>query len=269
MNETLDTEELLQALHSFTIFFILLIVLCVVSVIVLIIALIRLQKSARARRGTAEHLSHVIQAQEDERARISAELHDTVAQDLRYVQLVAGRVTDKALRDELDGLLRGCVSSVRNLCYRLAPPDLSAQDLTVSMQSLCAMFQKRTGLAVSLVTGDAADYGFLTQRQNLNVYRIVQEALANVEKHAEAREVSVILRRESATEERGLYAIVTDDGRGFSEEKYGDATGGGGSFGMRSMRQRAVSMGGRLGINSMPGEGTEVLLFIPQGGYER
>ncbi len=266
MDAQLDTEELLQTLHSFTIFFILLAVFSLVALVVITIALIRISKSSEHSKASSEHLRHVIQAQEDERARISAELHDTVAQDLRYLQLIAEQVADAGLRAELDDMLRTCIGKIRRLCYSLAPPDLSVQDLAASVQSLCSAFQQRTGVHVSFVVNCTLENSFPTPLQSLNVYRIVQEALVNVERHAQAEEVSVILRRERAAEARGLYVFITDNGSGFDAEQYGELSQTGGCFGIRGMKQRAASIGGRLGINSMREEGTEISLFVPDGG---
>lgn len=239
------------------------------ALIAVVAALIRISKAKQREKESAEYISHVIAAQEGERSRISAELHDTLAQDLRVA-------LSKAEDEQMCTILRTCISSIRSLCYNLAPPDLGAKPLSQAVQSLCIRFRDESALDVSLaIRADALpliDSGLLTDAQKLNIYRIVQESLSNVQRHAHAGEVSVIARREGRGEQPGLYLCTADDGAGFDAERW---TGGGQRegkhFGLRGMRQRSALLGGTLAVTSAPQSGTEVTLFLPTGifGGER
>ena len=258
-------EELYQTIHSFIVFFIFLTAFSMVSLIAVVVVLIRISKAKQREKESAEFASHVIAAQEAERARISAELHDTLAQDLRAA-------LSKAEGDEMRAILRTCIGSIRSLCYNLAPPDCGAEPLSNAIQSLCVRFREETALDVSLaLRADALPFvnsPALTDTQKLHIYRIVQESLSNVHRHARAEEVSVIARRGGKGEPDGLYLCVADDGTGFDAEAWtGAGRGGKKHFGLRGMRQRAKSLGGTLTVTSAHRSGTEVTLFIPVGVF--
>ena len=253
-------EELWRMLHSFISFFILLGVFSAVVLVAVLVTIILLLKSKARERETGEYIQHVIQAQEEERARISSELHDTVAQDMRAALSTA---KDEHTAD----IIRGCIASIRSLCYNLAPPDIgSSQTLSSAIQYLCVGFREKTGLDVSLaIRSDALallDSPSLREDQKLNVYRIVQESLLNVQKHAQAEEVSVIVRRGVRQESHGLCICITDDGHGFDADSVAEPNCIG-NFGLRGMKQRAVLLGGTLSIQSDIDLGTVVTLIIP------
>ncbi|MCR5762204.1 MAG: hypothetical protein K6G00_02335, partial [Treponema sp.] len=123
-------------------------------------------------------------------------------------------------------------------------------------------------LAIRPEAEHLVDSESLTLLQRTSLYRIVQELFANVQKHAKAEEVSVIIRKESGEEQEGLYMSVADDGVGFNlqEKKEADSSGG---FGLKGIRQRSLQLNGRIDINSEPGCGTEVTLFVPIKSFTR
>ena len=254
-----NPEELRQILHSFISFFITLGVFSSVILIAVIVTLIMLLKSKAREKETGKYIYHVIQAQEEERARISSELHDTVAQDLR-----AALSTTKD--ENTASIIRSCISSIRSLCYNLAPPDIAVQNLSQAIQDLCIGFRDESNLDVSLaIRNDASvilNSPALPNIQKLNIYRIVQEALSNVQKHAHADEVSVIIRREAKLENQGLYIRIIDNGQGFDAEHIG-APNKSGNFGIRGMKQRATLLNGTLSSQSDPDLGSNVTLYIP------
>jgi signal transduction histidine kinase len=212
----------------------------------------------------------VLLAQEDERARISRELHDTVAQDLRYLSLEMnkiGKTEEIKIREKLcaeaASMQAALIRKVRDICDYLVPPDFRFQGLPDALRRLCLDFGKRTGIDCRIdVTEDIkTDFltNFLNEEKQLQIFRIVQEALANVDKHAEAKEAIVILHSDG---EGNIFAGVSDDGKGFDPPAKRELYSGA-HLGIRGMSERAALLGGSLEIKSERGEGTMVRLELP------
>jgi len=219
----------------------------------------------------------ILLAQEDERARLSRELHDTVAQDLRYLSLEMnkiGKTEEKTIREKLcaeaASMQATLIRKVRDICDYLVPPDFRFQGLPDALRRLCLDFGKRTGIdcRIDITEGNKNDFliNFLNEEKQLQIFRIVQEALANVEKHAQAAEAIVMLRCYA----NGIYVGVSDDGKGFDPPGERDIYSGA-HLGIRGMSERAALLGGSLEIKSERGEGTMVRLELParEGGNER
>lgn len=263
-----EIQKLSEMVRSFTVFFVILVVVCCAALLAVVIALIRISISKQRQKESDEYASHIINAQEEERSRLSAELHDTVAQDLRVAVSLAKDESQKEL-------LRACITEIRSICYELIPPDLAHERLSAAVQSLCQNFRDKNQLDVSLAILDdcesVLDSARFLDSQKLGIYRIVQESLSNIKKHAQASEVSVIIRREQKNEMSGLYISIEDDGKGFSKNSLVGGGGGGafgqnrrhGHFGLQGMKMRASHLGGKLTVNSEKDVGTEVKLFVP------
>jgi len=213
----------------------------------------------------------VLLAQENERSRLSRELHDTIAQDLRYLSLEMnkiGKMEDNIKREKLceDAALlhSDLIRRLRDICDYLVPPDFHFQGLPDALRRLCLDFGKRTGIDCRIdITGEISGV-VPNEEKQLQIFRIVQEALANVEKHANATEAIVILRCDHNGE---LSVGVSDDGRGFrsvpdSSLSSGEIQHSSPPMGIRGMNERAAFLGGNLNIKSEPGEGTLVRLHV-------
>jgi signal transduction histidine kinase len=201
-------------------------------------------------------------AQEQERFRIARDLHDTVAQELRGLSLLIGKIgtiDEKAEREKLCaqacGLQSGIQSRVRDICGNLTPPDLGIMELPDALLRLCSNFSERTGIECRANIAKNINLHFLDRDKQIQFYRIVQEALTNLEKHSHASLAVVILRGEDGG---GISVSVSDDGDGFDIRQTKGTT----QFGIRSMRERAALLGGVLTINSDEGEGTLVHLCV-------
>jgi signal transduction histidine kinase len=219
-------------------------------------------------------------AQEEERGRISRELHDTVAQDLRYLTLgmeKIGTTDDKAQRmklcEEAASVQSGLIRRVRDICDNLVPPDFRFQGLPDALRRLCLDFKTRShsetsgaGIDCRIEIAKDVNLKFPDEEKQLQIFRIVQEALNNVEKHAKAKEAIVILRSNA---EGDVFIGISDDGIGFEPAALAATdddkqTGGKISrLGIKSMTKRAALLGGSLKIKSEKGEGTLVCLEIP------
>jgi signal transduction histidine kinase len=204
-------------------------------------------------------LSHLVTAQEEERQRIAGDVHDdpvqrVVALNMR-LQLLRRSVTDPATREELDRSLESvatCIRSMRQLLFELRPPILDERGVGAAIEEYL------TGRDIDL---DWTVEDSVTTRPpgdtRIVLYRIAQEALANVWKHAEATSVSVRIFEERG----GICVEIDDDGIGFGLDTLGPTEPG--HMGLSSMRERAELAGGTCDIHSLPGDGTSVRTWLP------
>lgn len=209
----------------------------------------------------------LLNAQEIERLMISNELHDSVAQDLSTVKinlaLLAGEPSAlpadvrKTLAD-LSAVLGRSILHVRNLCYDLRPPGLKEIGLIETLASYCDEFEEETGISVKFISVGLKDRA-MDPFLEINIYRLVQEGLNNIRKHAAAEKAIVRLA--------GVYPNVIlrieDNGRGFDAEGRGQGGGGEKRMGISSMRERVNLLMGRMEIDSRPGEGTRIFIKFP------
>ncbi|GAA0498178.1 sensor histidine kinase [Deinococcus depolymerans] len=215
--------------------------------------------------GTALHAAQLIEragarAGEQERARLARELHDSVAQALYGITLGAktARATlerDPArTRQSLDYTIRlaeGGVSEMKALLFSLRPDALEEGGLIAALTQHAHALEARHGLQVHAELRREPD---LAPDVQAAAYRVAQEALHNVVKHARAAQVWVSLTQDGPH----VTLTVRDDGRGFDPHAQGRGT-----LGQRSMRERAAGAGGTLRVQSEPGEGTTVTLTLP------
>ncbi|MCU0231528.1 MAG: PAS domain-containing protein [Acidobacteria bacterium] len=202
----------------------------------------------------------LIEAQEDERARLARELHDDLTQRLARLAIDAGRAEQEgagtpaaaAMLLVREGLV-GLSADVHALSYRLHPSLLDDLGLAEALRVECNRFRDRSGIVVDLALRDLPRT--LSRGASICLFRIAQEALTNVDRHARARSVEVRLRGL----EGGLQLAVEDDGLGFDPA----ALKGRRSLGHASMRERVRLAGGELDIESAPGHGTTVVAWIP------
>ncbi len=214
------------------------------------------------RRRLREFGAGSLRAAEEERARIARELHDDTVQRLAalLVQLrVARRSEDPEKRDRLLQDLRNGIhaaaESVRQIARGLRPPALEEAGVVPAIRSHVRSLQEASCLNVDLQVQAVERLPSLDAE--LALYRIVQEALSNVVRHAQATRVRISIAQEGGR----VVATVEDDGRGFSIADLGRA--GGFRLGLLGMHERARSVGGSLAIESAPGRGTRVRVEIP------
>ena len=204
-------------------------------------------------------LRRVVEAQELERRRLSRELHDETGQALTSI-LLGLRSLDESLETEdaraaaagLRELVVATLQDVRRLAVELRPSALDDFGLVAALEHLTASFQEQTGIQVDL--GVALGEERLPGGVETALYRIVQESLTNVVKHARARRVSIALTRM----QHSVKAVVEDDGQGFDPENTRE-----GGFGVVGMRERLSLLGGRLRVESSPGAGATIVADVP------
>jgi two-component system sensor histidine kinase DegS len=223
--------------------------------------------SADAEDESVEAAQRVLGSLEAERERLYRDVHDGPAQvlanaifEVEYLERIAERApaevrqTLKTELSNLKGQFRGSLDSVRAMIYDLRPPELTELGLAEAMRNYASEWELRCGIKVASQL-DLKDTG-LSATDELAVYRIMQEALQNVHKHAHASAVGIAWSR--ANDNWVLH--VTDDGMGFDLVK---AARHKKSVGLLSMRERAELIGGSLQIQSTPGKGTAVTLLLP------
>jgi signal transduction histidine kinase len=210
-----------------------------------------------SRRVERESLQRVVAAQEMERRRIARELHDETGQALTSLLLglrAAQDAKDEAARNEALESLRALASAtlqdVRRLAVDLRPKALDDFGLVAALERLVEGLRERTGMTIEF---EASLDVRLPAEVETAVYRIVQEALTNIVKHARATTVSVLV----AQRKTGVTAVIEDNGAGFSPGEPGEG------FGLLSMRERASLVGGHLIIESRPGGGTTIAAEVP------
>jgi PAS domain S-box-containing protein len=219
--------------------------------------------AANAQRGAL--LSAAVEAQENERRAIAAEIHDDTVQVMSAVGLrmerVAATLTDPAevaAVDELRATVREATARLRHLLFTLTPPELAVGTAS-AIGAFITPLAQREGFAYE-VRDQLEEEPPMDAR--LLVYRIAQEALINVAKHARARYVSVTLERQGG----GIRLTVSDDGVGAAKEAVERSRPG--HLGVSAMRHRAQLAGGALTISSTPGQGTLVDAWLPAANWE-
>ena len=210
------------------------------------------------------HLQAVIEGEEKERKRLAHELHDGLGAVLATAKMQISALSDNVPAVQLshsyskaEHLLDEACRSVREISHNLTPDILEQNGLEFALHYLCESIAKAHGLETDFIPfGLEAD---IPEPASIAVYRITQELLKNITQHSGARSVIV----QAALEDGWLHLIVEDDGRGF--ELNGDFAGGIGLFNMRS---RVSYLGGRLSVESQPGQGSTFCVDLPVGGRE-
>jgi signal transduction histidine kinase len=191
-----------------------------------------------------------------ERQRLARELHDSISQTLFSANALAEvlpRIIDndgakaRHYMIELAQFTRAAMAEMRSLLFELRPEAFKGTELGVLVKQLCDMFTLQTNIAVDLRLLERV---VLPERAQIALYRIAQEALVNVARHANATRVSVCLRRQPD----GVELDIQDNGCGFDRQRVNGARG------IKLMQERAKSIGASLLISSHPGQGTEVIL---------
>ncbi|HEX4137838.1 MAG TPA: ATP-binding protein [Bryobacteraceae bacterium] len=225
----------------------------------------RLRETLEARSDLQALSARLVRAQEDERRTLARELHDEVGQSLSAIMMEAGSVRAAADAGEIAGQMGGDVrdrvssialmaektlNTVRDLALLLRPSMLDDFGLVPALNWHAREMTKRTGLNVRVAADEMADD--LPDEHKTCIYRVVQEALHNAARHANARNLQVVVRSEGS---RVVFS-VRDDGSGFDKRFVR-------GLGMLGMEERVRRLGGEFRIDSEPGRGTTVSAELP------
>ena len=261
--------------HYFQLFFFFTL-LVITAVLLSRILYSKLQKAENRERQSLEFSRETVIAQEQERERIARELHDTVAQDLWRLLFQTDLISKSEDSAERNRLCTEVYNSqnelmirVRDICDNLIPPDFQHRRLEGALQKMCYSFEQRTKIECRITIQDNLQLGSLNIDNQLQCFRIVQECLANIEKHSQASVAPVVIRNSPVVinnrTETELLIIVSDNGKGFQppdrdscqklkEQKH---------FGLWSIYERTAEVNGTIVIDSEPGEGTTITLRVP------
>ncbi|MFQ4138211.1 response regulator [Nodosilinea sp. PGN35] len=223
----------------------------------------RLEATVQARTAQLQTLSvKLLEAQETERRFLAHELHDEIGQALTAIKISLRRlerwVTSPQASEPLEDcltLVDGTLQQVRNISLDLRPSMLDDLGLVPTLRWYINRHAKRTGLHETL-TCEALLQRLPTVTETA-CFRIVQEALTNIARHAQAQVVSVTLMQANHT----LHLTIQDDGIGFDQNSLSRAQGT--SLGILGMEERGMLIGGQLSIVSAPGQGTRIALQVP------
>jgi signal transduction histidine kinase len=225
----------------------------------------RTAELAEANEVRARLLKQVLSAREEEQRRIARDLHDGIGQSLTSLLLglrAAAEVPTfeeaRARLGELRGIIASLLDEVRRLARGLRPSVLDDLGLAAALERYAADYTQAHGITVDVVAPDLALVRLPAEVETA-LYRIAQEALTNVLKHAAANAVSLVVRRESS----GVHLTVEDDGRGFDNDALLQAPGTDIGLGLIDIRERADLLNGAVTLESRPGSGTTVHVYIP------
>ena len=222
----------------------------------------------RASRETLTQAQHqLLRSREDERARLARDLHDGPIQDLVGLNMQLGLLladlpnhpdqagTLQAMRGEVRALL----GELRQVCVDLRPPMLDTLGLGAALRAHAEEWSAQTGVAVDLASPPDATLRALPSEVAVNLYRVAQEVLANIARHAHARHVAIRLARD----ETRLTVTIRDDGCGFDVPANFDELATQGHFGLVGLRERVMLIGGVCVVESAPNAGTTVQIAVP------
>lgn len=216
-------------------------------------------------------LHGVIQAQENERRRVARELHDDIGQSLTALVLALGVIQDglpdaaareRQILEDATALAENMMGGLRRVIADLRPPVLDDLGLVPALRRLGSDLEERAGVAVTIQAEEPAVR--LPPAMELTLFRVAQEALANIGKHAQAQEARILLRRAPGQ----VILRIQDDGQGLPEGAASPqeaAARGTDHFGLLGMRERVALLHGSFQLESAPHQGTTVTVVLPLG----
>ncbi len=218
---------------------------------------IRMDKAAR------ELSSQIVYAAEEERLRISRDLHDEIGQSLAITKLTLMAIKNKIINNSSEGIISDIVglagqieetmNEVSRISKDLSPSYVTEVGFSKAIRLYIETFTKKTGIQVDSYFRDIPQ--FQNSQQQIHLYRISQEALTNIAKHSDATSVEIRLRNTGSN----LFFSISDNGKGFDPTKEGRV----GGMGLIGMRERVAILGGKVWIESESGIGTTIRMEIP------
>ena len=203
-------------------------------------------------------------SEEKESRRIASDLHDRIGQSLALTQIKLEQARSKTREPNLGkvldtaiGLLKSSIQEVRTLTFEISPQTLYEIGLSEALKELAGQYQKEYGIRFRF-----EDDGLpkpLSNNIRAAAYRAAREVIINVIKHARAEKITLTLKRKG----RNMLIVITDDGQGFDLNKMDQEAQKSRSYGLFSLRERIMYLGGKVDLESQPGKGTRVSLTVP------
>jgi signal transduction histidine kinase len=224
---------------------------------------IQAERELHNSREELRNLSSYLQSvREEERTHIAREIHDELAQALTALRMDLSWLDNRLPRDHMSlfektrsmtGLINATIQTVKRISAELRPGILDDLGLVAAIEWQAEEFQHRTGITCRIIV-DQDDLS-VEQNRSTAIFRIFQETLTNVARHARATRVTVSLKMKGGT----LNLIVKDNGKGITKKHIHDSK----SFGLIGMRERVYPWGGKVNIRGSSGKGTTVLVSVP------
>lgn len=221
----------------------------------------------RAEEQVHQLSQELLKIQETERQKIALDLHDHVAQELSSLKIASESMGDDLARGKVPqpreisdwvSLLDRCIKTVRELSYNLRPPGLEQIGIVSVVRDYCRNFARQHGLRVDFAAA-GLEHLSLDYECAITIYRLIQEALNNIQKHAKASAVEIRL----TSSHPNLILRVEDDGRGFDPQEASEKSPRDNRMGLLGMRERVRMLQGRFSIKSVPRQGTRIFIEIP------
>ena len=251
----------------------------VVILVIFAVALILVLKKIRSGQKAAARIEHnkmIFDIQEKERAKISRDIHDSVVQDIRVLRLeTENLVVDEASKPrqtKIEDLANDCIIKLRNICYNPPPAELASHsegdstqlELISIINSLVQQFSSRTHIPCVFKVEEGFEYPVLEKEKTQNLFRVIQEALTNIEKHSYATQASIFIKKadSSSGSKPVLMIYITDDGIGCNQNELAKKLKSKEHLGLRGMKDRMELIGGQIEFFSKPNEGFEITLSL-------
>jgi len=223
------------------------------------------------RKGAEEHVRNLTQqllkAQESERQRIARDLHDNVAHDLSLLKISCDTLFDdhpqapveiRQKAPELSKMIQGSITAVRDMAYDLRPPGLDQLGIVHTVYQYCDEFAEKNGISIDFFSA-GLDHLKIHFDTEINLYRLIQEALWNIKRHADASHVTIRLVASFPK----IILRIEDNGKGFDVKDRLVAALNEKRMGLRSMEERVSLLEGKMTIQSRPMEGTKIFIEVP------
>ncbi|MCQ2613218.1 MAG: histidine kinase [Treponemataceae bacterium] len=249
--------------------------ICIIGVLVLIVVILLLWIGHLSNKSNQlkKDKKFIFGIQEAERGKISRDIHDSIIQDIRSIRLKTELLkTDEeteATKNDVIRLATDCVIKLRNICYNLTPAELTTHEdgnnaqieLVSIIQSIVLQFIERTHVPCKVKIDENFTYPVLDKETSQNLFRIIQEALTNIEKHSYATDCQIWIRNSNMEEKTGMAVFISDDGIGCdlkSVRKNRSKI----HFGLQNIIERAKLIGATVDFQSEPGHGFEISIRI-------
>ena len=256
-------------------------ILCIAVVILLMFYLKNKEKTSELEKQNEKNqlvMNTITQVQENERNRISRDLHDTVTQDIRtaliYIRKISTLEESKNFSQELRNLLQYIqkiedknLHNIRMIIRNLTPPEIENADFILLVSDFCASVSEQGEIPCKFHAEKSRLFSRLSTEQKLHIFRIIQESVNNSKKHSGAQEICVIVREETPNEtpEKAggkIVFLISDDGHGFCQQKNTQTENTGTHLGLKGIKSRAAMMNADLEIKSNGETGTQIKLTV-------
>ena len=252
------------------------VVILVIFAVVLILVLKKIRSGQKAA-TRIEHNKMIFDIQEKERAKISRDIHDSVVQDIRVLRLETENLVvdnaSKTRQTKIEDLATDCIIKLRNICYNLTPAELASHsegdstqlELISIINSLVQQFSSRTHIPCVFKVEEGFEYPVLEKETTQNLFRVIQEALTNIEKHSYATQASIFIKKadSSGGSKRALMIYITDDGIGCNQNELAKKLKSKEHLGLRGMKDRMELIGGQIEFFTAQNDGMEIKIELP------